>query len=375
MYSPVQNAQSADLFNFDPPLEYDKDRVFKAFSKTVPNKMNLAEFQLMCYALFKNDVGHRIVMEPTKTRELFEIFDRNCDGFICKKEFDFVWEKWLTVIVRPITCLLIVDLQNDFISGSLSLLNCPAKQDGAEVVEPINELLQSCNFDVVAYTMDWHPKNHVSFYDNLHKREIHPFSPKKADEAQMYDTVIFRGPNDKLMKQKLWPVHCVMNSEGAKLHADLKLPKGAIKILKGRDPNVDSYSAFWDNARISQTPLHEKLQSLGVTDIFVCGLAWDFCVGFTALDALEHGYRTYVVEDCTRAISMADMEKRRTEIIKNYGILVRSREVQAMLRGIERRPQPAYKLGVELREEVPLVKIRRRSYSKGGKKGKKKGKK
>ena len=199
-------------------------------------------------------------------------------------------------MLHPKTALLVVDVQNDFIDGSLALINCSAKQDGGEVVPVINELLDTCPFDCVAYTLDWHPKDHVSFFENVSKRKISDKSPIKKDFKQ-YDTVIFEQyPN---ADQKLWPTHCVQGSKGSELHPDLKIinpekdemKRKLIYTKKGHNPDIDSYSAFYDNAKLSETGLDKDLKEIGVTDIYVCGLASDVCVGNSL---------TFLVEICTQ---------------------------------------------------------------------------
>ncbi|ODM90999.1 Nicotinamidase, partial [Orchesella cincta] len=140
-------------------------------------------------------------------------------------------------IVRPVCCLVVVDVQNDFITGSLAISNCPAKHNGEEVVEPINRLLDTVEFDCVYYTLDWHPDNHVSFYDNLHLRKLHGTSSvKSGEEARLFDTVVFEGP--PVMEQKLWPRHCVQNTWGAKIHENIKIVKKVSPFIytKGTKP-------------------------------------------------------------------------------------------------------------------------------------------
>lgn len=112
-------------------------------------------------------------------------------------------------------------MQNDFISGTLNISNCSAQQNGAEVIEPINRLLETINFDAVFYSLDWHPSDHVSFIDNIHQRQLDPSTPISADNAKTYDTVIFAGPPP--MKQRLWPRHCVQDTWGSELHEELKV--------------------------------------------------------------------------------------------------------------------------------------------------------
>ncbi len=117
--------------------------------------------------------------------------------------------------------LIIIDVQNDFISGSLALKNCPAKQEGEEVVDVINKLKNDFQFDLVVYTNDWHPKDHCSFITNVSKYPIHSSSKVSAKEAKTYDVVVYDGVQPQ--NQVLWPVHCEQGSEGAKLHPRLQV--------------------------------------------------------------------------------------------------------------------------------------------------------
>lgn len=130
-------------------------------------------------------------------------------------------------VLNPISALLIVDVQNDFISGSLALKNCPAGEDGEEVVSVIQELLSKKMFSVVAYSFDWHPSDHCSFVDNVSLYPLHSSSQVTAAKAKVFDVVVY----DKIpiIDQVLWPRHCVMNSWGAELHKDLTVRK--IKLL------------------------------------------------------------------------------------------------------------------------------------------------
>lgn len=114
-----------------------------------------------------------------------------------------------------------MDVQNDFISGTLNISNCSAQQNGFEVISPINRLLDTVQFDAVFYSLDWHPSDHISFIDNIQLRPLHHTSPVTAENAKTYDTVIFAGPPP--MKQRLWPRHCVQDTWGAELHKDLKV--------------------------------------------------------------------------------------------------------------------------------------------------------
>ena len=119
------------------------------------------------------------------------------------------------------SALLLVDIQNDFISGSLALKNCPAGEDGEDVVPVIQHLLSQSLFDVICYSYDWHPSNHCSFIDNVSLYPLHPTSLVSQEEAQLFDSVIYdRVPP---IPQMLWPPHCVKDTWGAQLHKDLKV--------------------------------------------------------------------------------------------------------------------------------------------------------
>ncbi|XP_065348796.1 nicotinamidase [Cloeon dipterum] len=326
----------------------DMDACFDAFDQDGDGKIDFTDFGRICAALFRNDKGIVYSCSDEKQKEMFGIFDQNKDGFIDRTEFKFCWNKWIKKIVRPVSALLVIDVQNDFISGSLSLSNCDAKQNGEEVIKPINNLVDTVPFDGICYSLDWHPADHVSFIDNVGKRKIHSTSPVRADQAQLYDTVIFDGKPPTT--QKLWPRHCVQNSWGAELHKDLKVGKDPNLVYKGSNSDVDSYSAFFDNKRLSRTGLHDKLKEINATDVYVCGLAYDVCVGSTAVDALAIGFRTIMINDCARGVNFDDIESTKKRFIELNGIIVESNQVKAMVEGRDRRPELGYKLALELKE-------------------------
>ena len=172
---------------------------------------------------------------------------------------------------------LVIDVQNDFCpGGALAVL------DGDMIVQPINEAMDL--FDLVVLTQDWHPQEHksfASFYEN----------------KRPFDTVeMFYGD------QILWPDHCIQGSLGANFHPDLKDEKADVIIRKGSNPAVDSYSAFFENDKVTPTGLHGYLKDCEVTDLTLVGLATDFCVAFSALDAARLGYQVTVSLDMVRAI-------------------------------------------------------------------------
>jgi nicotinamidase-related amidase len=262
-------------------------------------------------------------------------------------EFQDFWENFVRHVLHPKNAIIIVDVQNDFIDGSLALINCPAKQDGAEVVPVINELLDTVPFDVVAYTLDWHPKDHCSFIDNVHMRKISDKSAVKKD-FKVFDTVRFEAFPDE--DQKLWPVHCVKNTLGSELHANLKkvdekndeMKRKVIYCNKGNKSDIDSYSAFFDNAKLNKTSLDNDLKSNKITDIYVCGLAADVCVAATAYDGIGLKYRVVFIEDACRGIDLDSIEAKKKLLTENGAVVVSAKHVYNMIIGRDRRPELGY---------------------------------
>ncbi|MEO9885508.1 MAG: bifunctional nicotinamidase/pyrazinamidase [Balneola sp.] len=175
--------------------------------------------------------------------------------------------------------LLVIDVQNDFCPGGN--LEIP---DGDQIIASINQLTPF--FNCVVQTQDWHPLNHSSFASN-HKG-------KKPNETISMD----------YGEQILWPNHCVQESRGAEFHPDLETKNTNMIIRKGFRPGIDSYSAFYENDKITKTGLKGYLDSLNIETVFITGLATDFCVKWTALDAIKCGYRTYVVNDAVKGIDI-----------------------------------------------------------------------
>ncbi|WP_010230946.1 bifunctional nicotinamidase/pyrazinamidase [Gillisia marina] len=190
--------------------------------------------------------------------------------------------------------LVIIDLQNDFIPGG-SL----AVPGGDEIVPIINELQNK--FDLVIATQDWHPSNHSSFAEN---------HPGKRE----FEIIKLNG-----IDQKLWPVHCVQNLKGAEFHPDLNSKKIEAIFRKGTDKNIDSYSGFYDNAHLKSTGLSGYFKDKGVTSLYFCGLAAEYCVYFSIIDALKEGFKAVLIEDATRAISKEDFKKAKKETLRAGG--------------------------------------------------------
>lgn len=178
---------------------------------------------------------------------------------------------------RSTDCLLVVDVQNDFMPGGAL-----AVPRGDEIVPLVNRI--AANFAVVVLTQDWHPAGHASFASS------HP-------GRKPYDTVRLA-----YGEQVLWPEHCVQGTPGAAFHAGLEIPHAQLVIRKGHHRKVDSYSAFLEADRRTRTGLDGYLKSRGVKRVFCAGLATDFCVAWTAMDARRFGLQAVVIEEACRAI-------------------------------------------------------------------------
>lgn len=195
--------------------------------------------------------------------------------------------------------LLIVDLQNDFMPGGP--LGVPQADTLADVINPL-----LVYFPLVVTSQDWHPAHHISF------ASVHP-GKKVGDQI-----LVGKG------LQMLWPVHCVRNTEGAALVSSLHKEKITTSFFKGTDEKIDSYSAFFDNDHTTSTGLGDFLKTHNVTDLFIAGVATDYCVLYSALDALSLGFRVYIIQDACKPICLhkQDEEKALAQVVIKGGHIV-----------------------------------------------------
>lgn len=192
--------------------------------------------------------------------------------------------------------LIIVDIQYDFLEGGS--LEVPG---GNEVIPLINELQK--NYELIVATQDWHPAHHKSFAAE------HP----GKNEFEIID---LNG-----LQQVLWPVHCVQGRHGADFHDELEIKKIEAIFRKGMNPEVDSYSGFFDNGRRKNTGLDGYLKNRKVDEVHICGLASDFCVNYTANDALDLGYKTIIIESASRSIDADNWEKIKRDFELKGGLI------------------------------------------------------
>jgi nicotinamidase/pyrazinamidase len=191
---------------------------------------------------------------------------------------------------RDNDALIVVDVQYDFLPGGAL-----AVQDGDAVIAPINRLARV--FRHVVLTQDWHPEGHASFASSHPGRQ--PF--------ELVD--LHYGP------QVLWPDHCVQGTQGAEIARELDIPHAQLVIRKGYNAGIDSYSGFKEADRQTSTGLEGYLKERGFRRVFCAGLALDFCVAWTAMDAAAAGFETYLIEDASRAIDAnGSLEKARQDL-------------------------------------------------------------
>ena len=201
--------------------------------------------------------------------------------------------------------LIVVDVQNGFTpGGNLAVANAD------EIIPKINQLAQK--FEHIVLTQDWHPVQHISFADNHPNKK--PFETIELDYG----------------RQVLWPKHCVQGTRDAEFHPHLNIPTAQLIIRKGCHQNIDSYSAFMEADRKTPTGLNGYLREHQINTVFIVGIATDFCVAWTAIDAAELGFDTYVIEDACKAIDLngslqqawQDMSQKGVHRIESSSILL-----------------------------------------------------
>ena len=193
-----------------------------------------------------------------------------------------------------ISALIIIDMQNDFCPGGAL-----AVKGGENIVEPINKAQEV--FDTIILTQDWHPKEHSSFAAN-HNAEV--YSNMEMDYGS----------------QILWPNHCVQGSEGANFHRNLNTNKGDLILRKGCNPKIDSYSAFFENDKNTTTGLEGYLKKKEIKQLYLCGLAFDYCVFYSALDGINLGFDVFVFQDLTKAIDLNNSKEIAKKTMTEKGV-------------------------------------------------------
>jgi nicotinamidase/pyrazinamidase len=209
----------------------------------------------------------------------------------------------LSAMAQPDTALLVIDMQNDFVlpTGSLSV------QGATAIVPVVNSLIPK--FSLVVWTQDWHPVDHVSFVNN------HP-------GHKVYDVV------DAGYEQVLFPAHCVADTPGAAIEKGLNVQSKDLIIKKGTDSKIDSYSCFFDVVKTHSTNAHTELQARKINTLYVLGVATDYCVKSSVVDALALGYKVFVIEDGIAAVDPAAGNAAIEDLKGKGAVFVRSSDVK-----------------------------------------------
>lgn len=193
--------------------------------------------------------------------------------------------------------LIIVDIQNDFVPGGAL-----AVPEGDVIIPVVNQLQE--NYDLVVATQDWHPFNHKSFASQHAGKKV-------------FGKIMLEG-----LEQVLWPDHCVQGTAGAMFHPELHTNRIETIFRKGMNPDIDSYSGFYDNGQRKSTGLAGYLRERKVSEVHVCGLAGDYCVYYTTRDAIREGFKTCLIEQATRSIDPEGFSKAKEDIIGLGGKII-----------------------------------------------------
>ena len=228
------------------------------------------------------------------------------------------------VRLRRSTALVVVDVQNDWFDGNLAQEQMRSGEDLTAFLTVINTIHD--HFDNVFFSQDWHPKEHCSFYKNAWrgKTKLHHTSPVQRRDVQMLCTVHVHMSQEKYFEQILWPTHCIARDYGAALHPELLISPEDHIIKKGKAKTIECYSAFGNLNRQHRTRLLKMLRTLQVTDLYVCGIATELGVKYTALDALKLGFKTTIVQDACRGMNKNNIEKAKGDVRRAGGEVITS---------------------------------------------------
>lgn len=258
----------------------DTASIFKAYDANENGQLETSEL-----AFFLRDAFPGTELSNEQLDELLREFDTDKSGTIGLNElhaFLRFYDPSLKTIRRK-TALVVIDVQNDFISGTLAV------QTSEEIVAIINNMRDQ--FDCVVISYDWHPHEHCSFVESANDGKVTLLDD--ADRAEH--------------PQMLYPRHAVQNTWGGECHKDLVVKPEDMSVYKGKKANIDSYSAFFDNCKANDTGLTKQLEDAGVTDVYCCGLVFDICVKSSALHGAEMGFRVSVIEDACKPLSESEV--------------------------------------------------------------------
>ncbi|CAE8587589.1 unnamed protein product [Polarella glacialis] len=273
------------------------DAVFNKYDKDGNGELDVKELSALMADAFPEQP---LTQEELKV--MMQALDLNQDGKVGANELRAFLRCYdpKSHHIKTKTALIIIDAQNDFITGTLA-----NPYNGQQIVPIINGLRDKVDLVVISY--DWHPEEHCSFVESANAGKIAMLDEPKTFEP--FTMITLKGDADRPEHQQmLYPRHAVQDTWGGKCHEDLVLKDTDKVIYKGTKPNIDSYSAFFDNCKANDTGLLEMLQSAGVTDVYCAGLVFDICVKSTALHGAELGFNMLVIHDACKPLSDAQVE-------------------------------------------------------------------
>lgn len=294
------------------------EKMFDRHDKDKSTTLERSELRSLLTELLGDEVARA---DATLVDAIMRALDADGSHTVEKAELVRAWRTWFGAALHPVRALVVIDVQHDFIDGTLPVAG------GAEIVPVINRCRDAVRFDVVAISKDWHPHEHCSFHESVEAgaspAPLHPSQDAAAAKgAAVFDKVVLTAPDGAApMEQTLWPRHCVQGTRGAELHEGLRTEADDVLVHKGTEGRIDSYSAFYDNAKFKQTALLGELRERGVTHVYCCGIAYDVCVAFTALHAAEEGFVTAVLDDACRGVTPEGVASKK-ELFRRSGVEV-----------------------------------------------------
>ncbi|CAI4227820.1 unnamed protein product [Auanema sp. JU1783] len=284
------------------------------------------------FAIVRSFVGDDVPAE--RIENVLLKFSQNGTKSLTIDESNALFRRVLHPLQKMKIALLVVDFQNDFVTGSLSIKNGDSGDDPIDALPSLNTLIQHPNLDSIVYTMDWHPSNHISFYEHARNSDRVLSPDDKIRKLRPFDIVRFEIPNTV---QILYPTHCVQGSWGAQLHPQMIISPNAKYIRKGTDVHIDSYSAFKENDGARRTELDSLLRDDGITAVLACGLAYDICVMHTLKDAASLGYLSAIVTDCSKGLS-TEKKKEADDLFRAKKVAIVSEDTASSI--IDRQAVP-----------------------------------
>lgn len=275
----------------------DTASIFKAYDANENGQLETSEL-----AFFLRDAFPGTELSNEQLDELLREFDTDKSGTIGLNELHAFLRFYdpSSKTIRRKTALVVIDVQNDFISGTLAV------QTSEEIVAIINNMRDQ--FDCVVISYDWHPHEHCSFVESANDGKVELKEKESVGTLKAFTQVTLLGDADRAEHpQMLYPRHAVQNTWGGECHKDLVVKPEDMSVYKGKKANIDSYSAFFDNCKANDTGLTKQLEDAGVTDVYCCGLVFDICVKSSALHGAEMGFRVSVIEDACKPLSESEV--------------------------------------------------------------------